>query len=59
MWSAGVFEMSHSGLEAVSNTSGTFLSEQDLDSDIFSLVYLIFICRRTSLAEKYNDSLKF
>jgi DNA repair protein RadA/Sms len=36
MWSAGVFEMSHSGLEAVSNTSGMFLSEQDLDSDILA-----------------------
>jgi DNA repair protein RadA/Sms len=41
MWSAGVFEMSHSGLEAVSNTSGMFLSEQDLDSDILARLAVV------------------
>lgn len=32
----GVFEMSHSGLQAVSNASEMFLSEQHLDSKILA-----------------------
>ncbi|KAK2451267.1 DNA repair protein RadA protein [Trifolium repens] len=49
--SAGVFEMSHSGLEAVSNTSGMFLSEQDLDSDILAgLAVVVMMDKNTTTA---------
>ncbi|KAI5422792.1 uncharacterized protein LOC127076461 [Lathyrus oleraceus] len=49
----GVFEMSHSGLEAVSNASEMFLSEQDLDSDILAglAVAVIMDGSRTFLIE--------
>ncbi|CAI8608070.1 unnamed protein product [Vicia faba] len=49
----GVFEMSHLGLEAVSNASKMFLSEQDLDSDILAglAVAVIMDGSRTFLIE--------
>ncbi|CAK8560264.1 unnamed protein product [Lathyrus sativus] len=49
----GVFEMSHSGLEAVSNASEMFLSEQDLDSEILAglAVAVIMDGSRTFLIE--------
>ncbi|XP_058743604.1 uncharacterized protein LOC131616320 [Vicia villosa] len=49
----GVFEMSHLGLEAVSNASEMFLSEQDLDSDILAglAVAVIMDGSRTFLIE--------
>lgn len=45
--------MSHSGLEAVSNASEMFLSEQDLDSDILAglAVAVIMDGSRTFLIE--------
>lgn len=49
----GVFEMSHSGLQAVSNASEMFLSEQDLDSDVLAglAVAVIMDGSRTFLIE--------
>ncbi|CAJ2663795.1 unnamed protein product [Trifolium pratense] len=49
----GVFEMLHSGLEAVSNASEMFLSEQDVDSDILAglAVAVIMDGSRTFLIE--------
>lgn len=49
----GVFEMLHSGLEAVSNASEMFLSEQDLDSEILAglAVAVIMDGSRTFLIE--------
>ncbi|WJX91978.1 hypothetical protein P8452_73686 [Trifolium repens] len=49
----GVFEMSHSGLEAVSNASEMFLSEQDINSDILAglAVAVIMDGSRTFLIE--------
>ncbi|KAK2360249.1 DNA repair protein RadA protein [Trifolium repens] len=57
---AGVFEMSHSGLEAVSNTSGMFLSEQDLDSDILAglavVVSISFLCNHEMSKYRMDNS---
>ena len=49
----GVFEMSHSGLQAVSNASEMFLSEQHLDSEILAglAVAVIMDGSRTFLIE--------
>jgi DNA repair protein RadA/Sms len=49
----GVFEMSPSGLEAVSNASEMFLSEQDINSDILAglAVAVIMDGSRTFLIE--------
>lgn len=49
----GVFEMSHSGLQAVSNASEMFLSEQLLDSEILAglAVAVIMDGSRTFLIE--------
>ncbi|XP_047159300.1 DNA repair protein RadA-like isoform X2 [Vigna umbellata] len=49
----GVFEMSHSGLQAISNASKMFLSEQHLDSEILAglAVAVIMDGSRTFLIE--------
>ncbi|KAE9616178.1 putative DNA repair protein RadA [Lupinus albus] len=49
----GIFEMSHSGLQAVSNASEMFLSEQHLDSEILAgmAVAVIMDGSRTFLIE--------
>ncbi|KAK7255496.1 hypothetical protein RIF29_28907 [Crotalaria pallida] len=49
----GIFEMSHSGLQAVSNASEMFLSEQQLDSEILAglAVAVIMDGSRTFLIE--------
>ena len=49
----GVFKMSHSGLQAVSNASEMFLSEQLLDSEILAglAVAVIMDGSRTFLIE--------
>jgi len=49
----GVFEMSHSGLQAISNASEMFLSEQHLDSEILAglAVAVIMDGSRTFLIE--------
>jgi len=49
----GVFEMSHSGLQAISNASEMFLSEQHLDSEVLAglAVAVIMDGSRTFLIE--------